>query len=393
MSTRRSPSVLYVGQSYYHTWYLSRELRKLGWHADVLNWEPNPGDEVFYHGEDYRFRYGGASDAARQLAFYVRALRRYDVLHFSNTRGLRFGRYIGGLAKRVWGEGSDVALAKRLGRTIVYSNNACHDGVAQTSFAAWESPPVCQDCVWRTVPSVCSDPVNLAWGALRNRLADYQITVGANRADYNDDPRVHEVPEFYCLDPDIWHPDLLVPSNYRLPLAASTIRLYHAVGNFETRSSDGVNIKSTHLYLPLAERLRDEGHDVELIFFKDLPNRQIRFYQAQADVVLDMLTYGWFGANGREALMLGKPLVCYLRPAWLATVAAELPEYVEEMPVVSATPETVHDVVEELVKSPLQREEIGARSRAFALKWHSAAAGAARLDEIYRRLLDERRDP
>ena len=36
---RRRPSVLFAGQSYYHAWYLSRELRKLGWRADVLNWD------------------------------------------------------------------------------------------------------------------------------------------------------------------------------------------------------------------------------------------------------------------------------------------------------------------------------------------------------------------
>ena len=35
--------------------------------------------------------------------------------------------------------------------------------------------------------------------------------MGGNRVDYNDDPRCHEVPEFYCLDPDFWHPDLEVP--------------------------------------------------------------------------------------------------------------------------------------------------------------------------------------
>ena len=36
--------VLYAGQSYYNTWYLSRALRKLGWRADVLNWDTNSGD-------------------------------------------------------------------------------------------------------------------------------------------------------------------------------------------------------------------------------------------------------------------------------------------------------------------------------------------------------------
>ena len=80
------------------------------------------------------------------------------------------------------------------------------------------------------MPAVCSDEKNLAWGKLRNSLADYQITIGGNRADYNDDPRVHEVPEFYCLDPLFWSPDLLIPTNYRLPFSSSTVKIYHSVG-------------------------------------------------------------------------------------------------------------------------------------------------------------------
>ena len=72
--------------------------------------------------------------------------------------------------------------------------------------SAWGDEPVCDECPWQHVPAVCSDEKNLAWGKLRNSLADYQITIGGNRADYNDDPRVHEVPEFYCLDPLFWSP-------------------------------------------------------------------------------------------------------------------------------------------------------------------------------------------
>jgi hypothetical protein len=55
----------------------------------------------------------------------------------------------------------------------------------------------------------------------------------------------------------------------------------------------------------------------------------------------------------------------------------------------SATEETVEDVVRELVLDAGRRRELGERGRAFALKWHSAAAGARRLDGLYRRLLDD----
>jgi glycosyltransferase involved in cell wall biosynthesis len=103
-----------------------------------------------------------------------------------------------------------------------------------------------------------------------------------------------------------------------------------------------------------------------------------------------MLTFGWFGANIREAMMLGKPAVCYLRPSWLEQVREQVPGYVEELPVVSATPETVHAIVSELLDHPERRRELGEAGREFALKWHSSAAAARRFDEIYSELLETR---
>lgn len=203
----------------------------------------------------------------------------------------------------------------------------------------WGPERPCEICKWQEVPSVCSDEKNLAWGKARNRLADCIVTFDHNPADYNLEPRVHIVPEFFCLDDTFWNPDLLVPSNYRLPFPDETVKRCHSVGTFELRSSAlHRNVKRTHIYLPLIERLKREGHDVELMFFTDVPNTKLRYYQAQADIVVDMLTFGWFGANVCAAMMLGKPAVCFLRPEWLKHVAQQLPEYVRDLPVVSGTP-------------------------------------------------------
>ena len=70
---------------------------------------------------------------------------------------------------------------------------------------------------------------------------------------------MHEVPQFYCLDPNFWRPELAVPERWRLDLAPSTVRIYHAVGNFQKRTAEGRNIKSTHIYVPLIERMKAEG--------------------------------------------------------------------------------------------------------------------------------------
>jgi len=381
-------AVLFAGQAYYNAWYLSRALRKLGWKADVLNWDANPHNRTYYHDEDFSFDFAEPGHVWQQFGFYLKALWTYDVIHFSNAWGMAFGFPLQHLAAKVFDQGAEVRLIRRLGKKIVYSNNGCQDGVLQSSFAKWGPESVCAICRWRNEPAVCSDERNAAWGRFRNSLADYQCTLGGNRVDYNDDPRVHEVPEFYCLDEEFWRPDLPIPEKYRYAYPSGTILLYHAVGNYTSRTDEAdVNIKSTHVYRPLVERLKREGYPVEMVFCTDVPNKEVRFYQAQADIVLDMLTFGWFGANAREAMMLGKPVICYLRPEWLESVKAEIPEYVAELPVISATPTTVYEVLVDLIRDESKRREIGRRGREFAVKWHSAKAGAKRFDRIYSELL------
>jgi hypothetical protein len=398
---RKKGRVLFAGQSYYHAWYLSRELRKLGWRADVLNWDPNPKAEMFYHGEDYRLRHRGRRyyrgrafdpDAYGHALFFAWAASRYDIFHFSNPRGIRLSMALSLWAEEKWGEAAEIRLLKRLGKKIVYSNSGCLDGVLQSSFDAWGPEPTCEICPWQNVPHICSDDTNRAWGELRNSLADYQVTTGGNRADWNDDPSVHEVPEFYCLDPEVWRPDLPIPGEHRVERRPGQLRLYHAVGNAGERVAPHTrqSLKSTHLWFALAEQLRSEGRDLDLFYATDIPNRDVRYYQLQSDIVCDMLTLGWFGANIREAMMLGLPAVCYLRPSWLEQVREHAPGYVEELPVVSATPETVHQVVCELLDDPDRRRELGEAGREFALKWHSAQAGARRFDAIYSELLESR---
>ena len=483
---KNSGRVLFVGHCYYYPWYLSRELRKLGWKADVLNIDPNNENKDYYHEEDYKFYYRNKKDIKDQLKYYFNSIINYDIFHFSNAHGLyfinNFDYYIknniipvmpkkNNIFKKIFDlldfkkvykyiiyflskilkykenriyrfiflinykyvkkidynillkviqysneyeihnlvfsmgmdaieklilecaeglpERWDIKLLKILGKKIIYTNNGCLDGVAQSSFRKWGPYPVCDICKWRDNPDVCSDEKNLAWGKLRNNLADYQCTIGANRADYNDDPKVHEVPEFYCLDKNIWNPDLLIPANYLLPFSKDTIKIYHAIGNYSSRTDakNNQNIKCTHIYLPLIEKFKKEGYKIELIFFHDVPNKKLRYYQLQADIVVDMLTFGYFGANVREAMMLGKPVICYLRPEWLETIRKERPQYIKELPVISATPDNIYDILKELLDNPEKRNEIGRRSREFAVKWHSSESAALKFDQIYSNLL------
>lgn len=313
---------------------------------------------------------------------------RYDILHFSGVNSIRYLYFFDVFTFSCNSIGWDVAILKRLGVKVVYSNVACFDGALQSSFRKWHPYPVCEICVWEN-SDLCNDRVNATWGELRNDLADYQINIGGNRVDYNLDSRVHEAPEFYCLDKDFWSPDNEIPAQFLLPRTdPDIVRLYHGVGNLNARTRpDGKNIKCTHIYVPLVESMRARGAPVELMVFTAVANKDVRWYQLQSDIFCDQLTYGWFGANAREGMMLGKPVICFLRPEWLDAMRSEVLEYVEELPIVNATPDTVESVLEDLVMNREKREYIGRKGREFAIKWHDRSAGARRVAEIYRELL------
>lgn len=380
--------VLYCGQCYYNPWYLSRSLRRLGWRADVYNWDENILNQIYYHGEDYKIGRDIDLTEESSLEFYINSIYRYDVFHFSNAHGLSFGQYVSSAFLREIGEHEEVRLLKSIGKIIVYSTNGCLDGVSQTAFSSWGAESVCSMCKWQNSPAVCSDEKNLTWGAYRNSVADYICLSGENRVDFNINPNVHEVPEFYCLDPNIWHPDIDIPDNYMLPSLPGGVRLYHAVGNRTERTrKDGVNIKSSHVYVPLVDKLKSEGLDVELIEPVGVPNKEVRFLQVQSDIFLDMLTVGWFGANAREAMMLGKPVICFLRPEWLESLRREIPDYANELPVISATPETVEFILRELIDNPEKRKAVGEQGRQFSLKWHSGDSAAKHFDYVYSQLI------
>ena len=382
-------SVLYAGQAYYNGWYLSRSLRNLGWKADVLNWDMNPATQIYYHGEDFKFEIHSSEEVYKHLFFYLKALINYDIFHFSNANGIQFGSPLNDWFKIHFGEFFEIYFLKSLGKKVIYSNNGCLDGVSKTSFSKWGTVSVCSICRWKNNSQVCEDKKNLDWGAFRNKIADYQCLFGGNRVDYNYAPSVHEVPEFYCLNEEIWHPNIEIPNEFKLQKSEHTIYVYHTVGNKKERTDEnGVNIKSTHIYLPLLEKLKSSSLSIELISPENVPNKDVRYYQVQADIFLEMLTYGWYGANAREAMMLGKPVICFIRPEWLESLRKELPDFATELPIISATPETVELILRDLIAHPEKRKEIGRRSREFAIKWHSDTVAGKRFDEIYSKLLN-----
>jgi glycosyltransferase involved in cell wall biosynthesis len=123
-----------------------------------------------------------------------------------------------------------------------------------------------------------------------------------------------------------------------------------------------------------------EQLDVELEIVEGLDHREAFERYRNADIVVDQLNAGWYGVFAIEAMALGKPVVTFLHDE---AVVRTQEAFGVEVPIVSATKETLTDVLRPLVESPGERRRIGAASRAYVERVHDADAVAARLVDLY----------
>ncbi|WP_089176761.1 glycosyltransferase [Bosea sp. AS-1] len=381
----RRHSALFLHNNYYHFNCLSAGLRKRGWDVVTVSLEsPESAQRQFYHGEDINlFDADPAAMSNKAREFFRTVPERYGALHFYGQGLATF--FIQSAenseAPRVvpW----DFLELRRHRLAIGYMPSGCLDGGLQSSIRNLTGG-LCRRCVWELRPDVCSDARSLAWNRKLSLLCDWVGLEGDLATPERINDRTTYGPVVTALDPERWRPDLAIPEDMRIERAPGEVLIYHAVGNYAARRSGGRDIKGTGAVMAAVETLQAEGLPVRLIFAHDLPSTRVRFLQSQADIVVDQLNYGRYGANAREAMMLGKATICRLRPDQAPPLPPLRP--IIEVPMVDADEDSITDKLRTLVLDPDKRALLGAQARAFALAWHGQDACAERYERVIDRV-------
>lgn len=378
-------SVLFLHNSYYHFLHLSTALRRRGWDAVLVNnFAPDHDAQRLFHGEDVSLYSADPVVFRRRLdALYLLTLERFKHVHFAGMYIMSMFPenydWMTSIGRVPW----DFLGLKQHGVKIGYTISGCHDGVRQSKYKAHHD--VCSKCVSELQPDVCSDARNATWGAKLSQMCDLVAVEEDYAHEWRNGRNVYREPLTVALDPDFWDPDSRIPERFRIAREDDELIVLHGFANADSRRQNGRDIKGTHAIIAAVERLRSERIKVRLEHPTDLNSRDMRYVQAQADVIVDQLNLGRYGAQAREGMMLGKPTICFINPEEPAGVAPL--ESIGECPLVSATENTVYDVLRDLLLSPKKRADIGRKSRAYALKWHSADACAERFERVYDRMM------
>ncbi|MEU4260661.1 glycosyltransferase [Streptomyces sp. NPDC025273] len=120
--------------------------------------------------------------------------------------------------------------------------------------------------------------------------------------------------------------------------------------------------KGTDRIMPVLTELHDSGL-IDFRLAEGIPWAEMQELVKESDLVLDQFTTGSYGTFAVEAMAAGKPVVGYISDAVKAATNGELP-------IVSATPDTLREVMRSLIADREGTVAIGRASVEFARTYH-----------------------
>jgi len=134
-------------------------------------------------------------------------------------------------------------------------------------------------------------------------------------------------------------------------------------------------VKGTDYIEQAVDRLKKK-YDFEFILIHKLSYQKARDIYSKADIIVDQLMLGAHGLFAVEGMALGKPVICYIREDLRK-------KYPADLPLISAHPDNIYQVLGKLLRDPKLRRRIGKKGRVYAEKYHDAEKISQELIDLY----------
>jgi hypothetical protein len=174
-------------------------------------------------------------------------------------------------------------------------------------------------------------------------------------------------PSSLVVDTELWAPE-------REKHDSSEMRVFH------TPNHRG--FKGTEFLIQAVDELRVEGHNVSLSLVEGKSNDEVRrLLTSEADVLVDQLVFTGYAMSAVEGLASGVVVIANLEDDRVLTPFRRW-SFLNECPIVSASPETIKETLVKLSSDVQARLEISRKSREYALRRHSYESFASLFVEI-----------
>jgi glycosyltransferase involved in cell wall biosynthesis len=170
--------------------------------------------------------------------------------------------------------------------------------------------------------------------------------------------------------------DVLAPSSLVLDLEqwSSNTRSFNKSAVNEkvviVHSPNHRGCKGTEYLIKAVQELKDEKLNVELKLLEKIQNHEVSLIlRNEADILVEQLIFTGHGLSGLEGMASGIPTIANLEDE-AYTLPMRRWSFLDECPLVSATPENITDVLRVLITNPKLRKELGCAGRKYVEKYH-----------------------
>jgi hypothetical protein len=147
-----------------------------------------------------------------------------------------------------------------------------------------------------------------------------------------------------------------------------SLRIAHAPSNEEYKGSK-------HIYSAI-DNLKNR-YEFEFIKLQNLSKDDLIEEILKCDLVIDQMLVGFYGILTVEAMLLQKPVICYIRDDIWNKIGNDCPLY-------NANPDNLEKVLDNILQNPSQLIKRGEDSRIYALEFHSPKNIAEKMLKIFR---------
>ena len=327
--------------------HLADAERERGARSDFITFRVNPIADESHRCLNLR-QYGSVKKRLVLLGFFLQSLVKYDVFHFYY-----------GVTLLPWG--LDLPILRLFRKRIFMTY--CGSDVRLASIEQERNP------YWEKLCILADDPSN---DRAKLRLMRWHRLwiphVVAPRSLYATAQKVFPA---HAIVKDVWNHNTIDLESYvpRYGGRGGRPVIVHAPSSRA--------IKGTEFVEKAIEELRREGLEFRYLRIENRSHADtLRLIRDDADIVVDQMFAGDFGTLAVEGMALGKPVVGHL-------LEVVKDEHYPDVPMVSATVETLKDHLAELLRDPEERVRLGRAGRAFVEKHFDRRKVSDRILELY----------
>ncbi len=356
--TMDKKSILFVVPDYHCSFFYREALRKRGWRADI--YVPNGYPKKLLYSNKDIIRLKRIPKIFKPFYnFFILIVWFFKYNYFFIYGSASLLKLLPVSIERHMGKGFslDLFLAKLFKKKLVYFPSGCLDTDLKSNIMKYDDGNICNNCGWGN--EVCNDKKNKIKFDMINKYFDINLS----SPDFESTQFFQNHIKYKSLNLNLWNPDIRIPEKFKLP-KTKNLRILHVFFK-SNRETDGKNIKGSPYILAAIEKLKKEGYNLEYYYIHDIDSKNMRYYQAQADIIVEQLIIGWWGSTGVETMSLGKPVICYLRKDAKENFFKHFPEY-DSLPIIEANIFNIYEVLKKTVEDKKFREQKALESRKFA---------------------------